>query len=211
MNDANEECICTSCSADTTLVSSASVGPHTSSVIYSSEPCMDFQWGDTDDETFFELIKDAFEVMVHWRRNSFLVHSGKAGKDFVLGCIKLMLTTPITLTACCLFQVLLLQKPHAQSKSRDHVHYLEHHLDLWHNGDITALVKAISVFRTTYILQFKKGRSLIMLLESLISLCHQVRLLLPSNFFPWMPRVFYHFISKYPLDWIAMVILHGSQ
>ena len=39
------------------------------------------------------------------------------------------------------FQVLLLQKPHAKSKSRDHVHCLECHLDLWHHGDITALVK----------------------------------------------------------------------
>ena len=29
-------------------------------------------------------MRDAYETVVHWRRNSFLILSGKAGKDFVL-------------------------------------------------------------------------------------------------------------------------------
>ena len=53
------------------MVSSASVGPLTSSVISPCEPCVDFQWGDKDNETFCKLIGDAFEVKVHWRHNSF--------------------------------------------------------------------------------------------------------------------------------------------
>ena len=56
------------------------MSPHISSVIYPSKPCVDFQWGDKDGEIFCELIRDAFEVVVHWRRNSFLVPSGKAGR-----------------------------------------------------------------------------------------------------------------------------------
>ena len=38
-----------------TLVSSTSVGSPTSSVIYSNQPCMDFQWRDKDEETFCPL------------------------------------------------------------------------------------------------------------------------------------------------------------
>lgn len=40
----------------------------------------------TYDETVCELKRDsyAFEVMVHRKTNSFLVPSGKAGKDFIL-------------------------------------------------------------------------------------------------------------------------------
>ena len=109
---------------------------------------MEFQRGDKDGETFYKLIGDAFEVVVYWRCNSFLVPSGKAGEDFVLELAKLHQayadnTTlhSVALTACCAFQVLLLQKPHTRSKSKDHVHGLECCLELWHHGDIDALVK----------------------------------------------------------------------
>ena len=52
MNDDNKEYTCPSCTPDITLVSSASVGPLISSVVYPSEPCVDFQWGDKNGETF---------------------------------------------------------------------------------------------------------------------------------------------------------------
>ena len=148
MRGDNKEYICPSCTSVTPLVSSVSVGPPTTSVIGPCEPCVDFQWGDKDGATFCKLIGDAFEVVVHWRRNSFLVPSGNAGKDFVLELARLYHayadnTTlhSIAFTACCVFQVLLLQKPHARSKSRDHVHCLERRLQLWHCGDIDCLVK----------------------------------------------------------------------
>ena len=118
------------------------------SVISPCEPCVDFQWGDKDGATFCKLIGDAFEVVVHWRCNSFLVPFAKAGRDFVLELARLYHayadnTTlhSIAFTACCVFQVLLLQKPCARSISKDHVHCLEHHLELWHHGDIDSLVK----------------------------------------------------------------------
>ena len=85
----------------------------------------------------------AFEVVVHWRRNSFLVPSGKAGEDFALELARLYCAYAdntnlhsIAFTACCVFQVLLLQKPHARSKSKDHVHCLECRLELWRHSDI---------------------------------------------------------------------------
>ena len=55
MKDDNMECICPSCTSDTTLVSSISVDPPTSSVVNPCEPCVDFQWGHKrDGETFCE-------------------------------------------------------------------------------------------------------------------------------------------------------------
>ena len=93
---------------------SGSVETPTTSVISPCEPCVDFQWGDKDGATFCKLIGDAFEVVVHWRLNSFLVPSGKAGKDFDLELARLYdayanNTTlhSIAFTACCVFQVLL--------------------------------------------------------------------------------------------------------
>ena len=63
-------------------------------------------------------------MRAHWRRDSFLVPSGKVGKDFVIELARLCQayadnTTlhSVSLTTCCVFQTLLLQKPHARSKS----------------------------------------------------------------------------------------------
>ena len=71
MKEDNKEYICPSCTSVTTLVSSANVRPPTTSVISPCEPGVDFQWGDKAGATFCKLIGDAFEVVVHWRRNSF--------------------------------------------------------------------------------------------------------------------------------------------
>ena len=73
-----------------TLLSSASVAPPTSSVFYPYEASADFQWGIIYSYSYMWwnclwVEKGyAFEVIVHQMTNSFLVPSGKAGKDFVL-------------------------------------------------------------------------------------------------------------------------------
>ena len=68
----------------------------------------------------------------------FLIPSGKSGKGFVLELARLYQAYAdnsslhsIALTACSVFQVLLLQKPHAKSKSKEHITCLEHCLALW--------------------------------------------------------------------------------
>ena len=114
----------------------------------------------------------------------------------------------ILLTACCVFQVLLLQKPHARSKSKDHVQCLECCLNLWHHGDIIALVKegkciqdhlhsaiqsglkAINVARN-----FDQLMSLGKVTAALKLLSADVKSILP----------------EYLVDRIAIVILRGSQ
>ena len=39
--------------------------------------------GDVDGLTFSRLVNDAYEEVVHWRRNIFLVPSGKSSTAFV--------------------------------------------------------------------------------------------------------------------------------
>ena len=46
--------------------------------------CMDFKWGEVDGEIFCKSIKDAYEEVMHWKRNCFLLPSGRVGKDLVL-------------------------------------------------------------------------------------------------------------------------------
>ena len=84
MKGDNKEYICPSYTSDTISVSSASVGPPTTSVISPYEPYVNFQWEDKDGATFCKSIGDSFEVVIRWRHNSFLIPSGKAGKDFAL-------------------------------------------------------------------------------------------------------------------------------
>ena len=117
---------------------------------YPTDPCVEFQWGEIDGTTVVESINDAYEEVIHWKRNSFLVvvPSGRIGKEFVLELARLYQayadnTTlySIALTACFIFQVLLLLKPHAKSKTKDHITCLECRLALWHAGDFSALIK----------------------------------------------------------------------
>lgn len=44
---------------------------------------MEFQWGpgEVSDLTAVKSIQDDYKEVVHWRRNSFLVPSGKIGKE----------------------------------------------------------------------------------------------------------------------------------
>ena len=42
-----------------------------------------FQWGEYDGSSLGHAIKSAYVEAVHWRRNIFMIPSGKAGKDYV--------------------------------------------------------------------------------------------------------------------------------
>ena len=94
------------------------------------------------------MITSAYAEIAHWRRNVFLVPSGKAGKDFVKEITRLFsayadasamegIAIKTAMVAC----TLLLQKPHSTSKSRDHAAALERHLKAWFEGDIDNLMR----------------------------------------------------------------------
>lgn len=108
----------------------------------------DFTWGNLSGEDFSCAVHSAYSEAVHWRRNLFLVPSGSVGKDFVKELTKLFnayaqasalesVALEAISVACCV----LLQRPHASSKSKDHISALQRRLVAWREGDIDGLMR----------------------------------------------------------------------
>ena len=92
-------------------------------------------------------IELCYNEIVHWRINIFKVPSGKAGKAFVRELTRLFRAyasgsplESIALYATMIMPALLLQKPHAKSKSADHSKHLERRLQLWSDGNFESLL-----------------------------------------------------------------------
>ena len=102
----------------------------------------DFLWGKISGNTFCDLVSSAYTEVVHWRRNVFLIPSGKAGKTFITELAKLYQAYAdastlecIALKACTVMQCLLLRKPHAKSKAKEHsAHSVQRSCSLWVKG-----------------------------------------------------------------------------
>ena len=86
-----------------------------------------FVWGELDGETFAHSVDCCYAEIVHWRRNLFKIPSGKSGKSFVRELTRLFRAFGdnsalecVALKAAMVLPALLLQKPHARSKAKDH-------------------------------------------------------------------------------------------
>ena len=98
--------------------------------------------------TVFEKdLADAFENIVHWKRNLFMMASGTAGKTYMEEITRLLKLwihdSPLKITALKaihVMPVLLLRKPGKNSKSKNHLTSLERRLKLWEEGDISSLL-----------------------------------------------------------------------
>ena len=106
-----------------------------------------FRWGEKDGESFSHSINQCYNEIVHWKRNLFKVPSGKAGKMFTSELTRLFRAyadqsaiESIALTAAMVMPSLLLQKPHAKSKAKDHTIALERRLQMWTDGNIDHLL-----------------------------------------------------------------------
>ena len=111
-------------------------------------PTPDFQWGSLDGKTFCDSIHEAYEEIIHWKRNVFLLPSGASGKSFIVETSRLLQAFAdgsalqcIALKASLVMQTLLLQKPSQKSKARDHVSHLKRRLEMWKEGNIQALLQ----------------------------------------------------------------------
>ena len=107
-----------------------------------------FRWGSKEGHQFAEHIHKAYEEVIHWRRNVFLLPSGNVGKEFVRELTRLFhgyaqrsALESVALDSITVACLLLLQKPHVTSKSREHVAALERRLRAWHEGDIEGLLR----------------------------------------------------------------------
>ena len=89
----------------------------------------------------------AYSEAVHWKRNIFLVPSGSVGKEFIQEMARIFEAyaegsqlESFALTAAMTMPLLLLQKPHKESKTSDHVTYLRRRLAAWKSGNVDGLV-----------------------------------------------------------------------
>ena len=108
----------------------------------------DFCWGSHEGKAYYDAVTTAYNEVIHWRRNVFLVPSGTTGKAFVSELARLMQSyadgsslESIAMKAGTIAQTLLLQKPNRKSKSKEHVTHLQRRLKLWHKGDIQSLLE----------------------------------------------------------------------
>ena len=108
----------------------------------------DYQWNDLTGPEFSNAINDAYNQIVHWKANLFRVPSGSNGKKFVSELARLFQAfadasalETTALKAAMTLPALVLQKPHAKSKVREHISCLERRLSLWGEGNITELLR----------------------------------------------------------------------
>jgi hypothetical protein len=107
-----------------------------------------FMWSESvNGEAFSTAIKSAYAEVVKWRRNIFLVPSGKIGERFVRELSRLFRAygeatslESVALTAAMVMPHLLLQKPHSKSNAKEHVRCLERRLDSWSVGKLEDLL-----------------------------------------------------------------------
>ena len=78
--------------------------------------------------TFEKDLNSAYEKIVHWKKNLFMLPSGASGKKYVEEVTRLMKLwiqdTPlksVSLKAVHVMPPLLLQKPSKSSKAKDHL------------------------------------------------------------------------------------------
>ena len=93
------------------------------------------------------IITDAYNEIVTWRKNVFLVPYGKIGREFI-DQVTLHINEwnsssnnqHISLKAAFVLLAVALQKPSPKSKTKDHQEVLSKRLTLWKEGEISKLV-----------------------------------------------------------------------
>ena len=84
---------------------------------------------------------------MHWKKNSFDIPFGKSGYEFASELSRLFSAFAnawsmehIALKATVVMPILLLQKPHRRSKTKDHTRCLDYRMKLWKEGKLNDLV-----------------------------------------------------------------------
>ena len=93
-------------------------------------------------------IEDAYDEIVKWRKNTFLVPYGKIGREFIDKFTEHINDwnneSPlqhIALKAAIVLLAVGLQKPSQKSKAKDHKECLGKRLDQWNRGEIDFLLR----------------------------------------------------------------------
>ena len=97
---------------------------------------------------FAHSLDSAYKEAVHWKSNLFKIPLGNAGKSFTAELSRIFYAfatcsalEPIALKAATILPLLLLQKTHRSSKTKDYINSLVKRLELWKLGDLTNLFR----------------------------------------------------------------------
>jgi hypothetical protein len=107
-----------------------------------------FKWGILSGVDAADLVDKTYEEVTKFGANFFAVPSGAAGKDFVTTKARELNqwvnggpAESIVMKRDSIMEHLLLQKPHAKSKAKEHTRVLRARLVLWKNGEINTLLE----------------------------------------------------------------------
>ena len=106
-----------------------------------------FKWGEKKYSVISTQIENAYEKIVFWNKNIFMLPTGAACKKSISETTRLMNAwlndSPLKYLAFKEIHImpnLLLQKPSKTSKSKDHTSALETRMKLWKSGELDGLV-----------------------------------------------------------------------
>ena len=106
-----------------------------------------FFWGEKKGSDFKLDLNIAYEQIVYWRQNLFLLPTGNVGKRFIREITRLINCwiddSPlkhVAFKAIMVMPALLLQKPSQSSKAKDHLAALTRRFLLWEQGNIKELL-----------------------------------------------------------------------
>ena len=106
-----------------------------------------YKWGVLDGQQIRHTVDLAYEEIVTWKRNLFLVPYGKIGRRFIHELARFYqafadatVFESIAMKICVILPHLLLQKPHQKSRAKEHNNHLSRRLSLWENGQLEDLV-----------------------------------------------------------------------
>ena len=110
-------------------------------------PDLDFTWGTFSGSEMLTTINKAYDEIVHWRHNLFLIPTGSDGNSFVQELARLLQAFAdgsslecIRMKAVIILQVLVLQKPSRTSKTREHISHLKRRMALWKAGNLNEIL-----------------------------------------------------------------------
>ena len=123
-----------------------------------------FKWGDIDGKTFTERVELIYEKVVYWKKNLFLLRTGKSGKLYIDENVKLLNSWVegttlhnIAFKAIMIMPNLLLQKPSKNSKAKDHLTALERTMQRWLKGNLMQLSHEGETIQKNLTQQLTKG------------------------------------------------------
>jgi hypothetical protein len=107
------------------------------------------KWGCIEGEdNIIHAVQEAYDEIVKWRKNMFMVPRGKSGSDLIKELTRLIYLfvdktkwERVALSLVHIFLPVMLQKPNRNSKARDHAKYLTSRLDKWKNGNLLELLR----------------------------------------------------------------------